>query len=164
MRALVWVVEETWEGLIDAARELLPAEAEATLLYVAPSDVEEVARGAVGGLLGRRPRPEASARLTGVAQEAAAGLLEDAARRLGRPAARVARAGRVEREVVAAAGDADLLLAARDGDRRHPGPRSLGPATRFVVDHAPCTVVLVWPDGSPPAPHPPPGPPPPPSG
>jgi hypothetical protein len=61
-------------------------------------------------------------------------------------------------------------VAARDGDRDHVGPGSLGYITRFVVDHAPCTVLLVWPDGSPglgsmPTPPPPgkvPPPPPPP--
>jgi hypothetical protein len=47
---------------------------------------------------------------------------------------------------VEAAAGADLLVAARDGDRARLGPRSLGPATRFVVDHAPCQVLLLWPD------------------
>jgi Universal stress protein family len=71
--------------------------------------------------------------------------------------------------VVEAAQAADLLVVARDGDRHRLGPASLGPATRFVVDHAPCPVLLVWPeetpavDSLPPPPphHPPPGPPPP---
>ena len=49
-------------------------------------------------------------------------------------------AGRVG---VVAAADADLLVVARDGERRA-GPKSLGPRTRFVVDHAPCRVLLVW--------------------
>ena len=40
-------------------------------------------------------------------------------------------------EVVEAAQDADLLVAAHDGDRSRLGPASLGPVTRFVVDHAP---------------------------
>ena len=39
---------------------------------------------------------------------------------------------------MAAAEGADLLILARDGDRAHLGPRSLGPASRFIVDHAPC--------------------------
>jgi nucleotide-binding universal stress UspA family protein len=51
----------------------------------------------------------------------------------------------MEREVVEAAGQADLLVLARDGDRERPGPKSLGPPPRFVVDHAPCGVLLVWP-------------------
>ena len=57
MRVLVWVVEGTWEGCVDAARALVPAGAEATLLHVAPAEVEEAAGGALDGLLdgvGRR--------------------------------------------------------------------------------------------------------------
>ena len=54
-----------------------------------------------------------------------------------------------ERAVVAASAQADLLIVARDGDRARLGPKSLGKATRFVVDHAACPVLLVWP-GSPP--------------
>ena len=49
----------------------------------------------------------------------------------------------------AAAEGADLLVLARDGDRSRVGPHSLGPAARFVVDHAPCRVLLVWPDRPP---------------
>lgn len=55
----------------------------------------------------------------------------------------------MEREVVAACTGAGLLVLARDGDHTRLGPRSLGPATRFVVDHAPCRVLLVWPDEPP---------------
>ncbi len=65
--------------------------------------------------------------------------------------------------MVAACAEADLLLLARDGDHTRLGPRSLGPAARFVLDHAPCRVLLVWPDEPPdlatlppPPPHPPP--------
>jgi nucleotide-binding universal stress UspA family protein len=47
--------------------------------------------------------------------------------------------------VVALAEGADVLVLARDGDRSHVGPHSLGPAARYVVDHAPCRVLLVWP-------------------
>jgi len=72
-----------------------------------------------------------------------------AARRLGRPCAQMERHGRAEREVVAAAEGADLLILARDGDRVRLGPKSLGPASRFVVDHAPCPVLLVWPGDAP---------------
>jgi len=52
------------------------------------------------------------------------------------------RTGRVEREVIAATDGADLLVLARDGERK-PGPKSLGPRTRFVVDHATCPLLLV---------------------
>ena len=59
------------------------------------------------------------------------------------------RSGRVEREVVAAAEGMNLLVVARDGDLRRLGPHSLAPATRFVVDHAPCATLLVWPAAAP---------------
>jgi hypothetical protein len=51
--------------------------------------------------------------------------------------------------VVTAAAGAGLLIVARDGDQTRLGPRSLGKATRFVVDHAPCPVLLVWPETAP---------------
>jgi hypothetical protein len=61
-----------------------------------------------------------------------------------------------ENAVMEAAADADILVVVRDS--RHPGPHSLGHAARFVVDHAPCNVVLVWPGGGPDAPAPKPKP------
>jgi nucleotide-binding universal stress UspA family protein len=172
MRVLLWLVEGTWQGCVDAARPLLAADAEVTLLYVAPSEVEEAVGGAVAGLLGRgHPRPgrDPAERISVLSDQAAAELLAAAETELDRPARRQIRSGRAERLVVEAAQDADLLVVARDGDRHRLGPASLGPATRFVVDHAPCPVLLVWPDQPPavdslppPPPHPPPpGPPPP---
>jgi hypothetical protein len=71
MRVFLWLVEGTWQGCVDAARPLLPADPEVTLLHVAPSEVEEATTGALAGLL---------------------------------------RRGRVERLVVEAAEDADLLV------------------------------------------------------
>jgi len=65
---------------------------------------------------------------------------------LGRQAVLDARSGRIEYEVVAAAATADLIVLARDEDHPRHGPRSLGPTARYVVDHAPSAVLLVWPD------------------
>jgi nucleotide-binding universal stress UspA family protein len=151
MRALVWIVEDTWEATVAEAARLLPADARVTLLHVAPSDVEELAAAGRLGLLGRRrPGPPGpSPQLRTISDEAARQLLADAQAQLGRDAELQARRGRVEREVVDAAQDADVLVLARDGDRAHLGPRSLGPQARFVVDHAPCQVLVVWPDAPP---------------
>jgi nucleotide-binding universal stress UspA family protein len=145
MRAVIWIAEETWEACVRHALELLPDHAEVTLLHVAPSDVEELAAAGPAGLLGRRrpPPPPHERDLRTVSAEEAQQLLDAARALLGRDCTLVARRGRVEREVVAACADADLLLAARDGARKL-GPKSLGPRARFIVDHAPCTVVLVW--------------------
>jgi len=149
MRTLVWIVEDTWEATVAEAAALVPPDAEITLLHVAPADVEELAGGGRRGLLGRHPPPPPEHGIRAISDEAAQALLDDARERIGRPAETVARRGRVEREVVAAAQDADLLVLARDGDRKRLGPKSLGPPARFVVDHAPCRVLLVWADEPP---------------
>ena len=143
MRAVVWIAENSWEGCVDRAAALLPPDADVTLLHVAPRDVEDMAKGGAARLLGRRPPPPHGPPLREIAAEEAEALLQSARSRLGRPAQLASRRGKVEREVVDACADADLLVVARNGEAR-PGPKSLGPPVRFVVDHALCQVLLVW--------------------
>ena len=151
MRALVWIVEDTWEATVTEAAAYLPADAEVTLLHVAAGDVESLAEGARQGLLGRRrhPGPAEPPQPRAISDEAAEALLADARARLGREARTERRRGRVGHEVAAAADGMDLLILARDGDHSRLGPRSLGPAARFAVDHAPCRVLLIWADAPP---------------
>lgn len=147
MTVIVWVTEGTWRACVDAARRMVPADARLVLLHVTPEEISAAAHAAYVGLLGRgHPERDPGQRVAAFAAASAADLLEDAAHRLARPCDRTERRGRVEREVVAAANGADLLIVGRDGDCSRLGPKSLGPATRFVVDHAPCPVLLVWPD------------------
>jgi nucleotide-binding universal stress UspA family protein len=159
MKIVVWISEGTWEACVDAARDL---GGDVVLVHVLDPALGAAVRDARAGLLGRGGFPDVA-----VDQEAEEALFEAAARRLGRPCSRESRRGRPEREVVAACAGADLLVLARDGDHSRLGPASLGKATRFVVDHAPCRVLLVWPDEPPdlatlpPPPRHPPGPPPP---
>jgi nucleotide-binding universal stress UspA family protein len=148
MRVVVWIAEDTWEGCVDRAGALLPPGADVTLLHVAASDVEALAAHGGARLLGRRPPPPPGPPLRAIAEEEARALLEAARARLARPAELVARRGRVEREVLDACADADLLVLARDGAPRLE-PASVGPRTRFVLDHAPCQVLLVWPEAAP---------------
>jgi nucleotide-binding universal stress UspA family protein len=145
MRALVWIVEETWKATVTAAAAFLPADAEITLLHVTTSDAETVAREARHGLLGR-PRRTTDEALDTISEQSARELLADAQAALGREATLDARSGRVEREAIAAADTMDLLVFARDERRAHRGPRSLGPTARYVVEHVTCAVLLVWPD------------------
>jgi nucleotide-binding universal stress UspA family protein len=159
---VVWISEGTWPACVDAARGYAPVGAEVVLLHVSGQDVSGVAHGALAGLLGRgraghpgqpgqpgQPGHDPGARWTDQATTSARQLLAAAAERLGRECTQVERSGRVEHEVVAAAEGAELLVLARDGDRpAHVGPRSLGPASRFVVDHAVCPVLLVWPESA----------------
>lgn len=152
-RVVAWLSEGTWQAVVDSVATVLEAtnsSPEVVLLYVLDSQVGEAVHGAFGGLLGRgmRERDPGTA-VTDAGRAAAAELLEAARRRLGASAELVARVGRIEREVVAACAGADLLVCARDGDRSRLGPHSLGHHTRFVVDHAPCAVLLIWPDAAP---------------
>lgn len=160
MAVIVWITEGTWPSCVDAARAQARPDAEIVLLHVLDTEVPAVAHGAFAGLLGRghpadRHRPATGwGRDPGDAAEATATaaeqqLLQAAADRLGRPCTQQTRTGRAEREVVEAADGADLLILARDGDLDHLGPHSLGRATRFVVDHAPCPILLVWPRQTP---------------
>jgi len=151
---VVWLVEGTWAGCVDAARAWAPADDDVLLLHVVPAEVTEVAAGALAGLLGRgrsggREGRSARTPIAQLTEEAATQLLAAAAQRLGRPARTEARRGRVEQEVIAVAHGARLLVLARDGDRSRLGPHSLGTHSRFVLDHAPCPVLLVWPDDVP---------------
>lgn len=163
MTVIAWIVEGTWPACVDAARAHAPDDAEIVLLHVTGPDVPGIAHGAYAGLLGRGHREhDPGTRLEDLGATSAAQLLNAAAERLGRPCTRQERTGRPEAEVIAAAEGADLLVLARDGDRTRLGPHSLGPASRFAVDHTPCPVLLVWPEAAPgiasippPPPHPP---------
>src|ERR1035438_6951965 len=143
MTVLVWITDDTWAACVDAARALAPADQEVTLLPVTDSPALEAVRGAFTGLLGRAGR-DPVAQLDAMAEAAATELLDAAAARLGRPANRVRLRGRPEHQgTEGATHGATLLVVPRQGAEA--GPKSLGKAARFVVDHAPCPVLLIWP-------------------
>jgi nucleotide-binding universal stress UspA family protein len=147
---LIWITEGTWQASVDAALSFVSPGTPVTLLHVTPAELSDAAHGAYLGLFGRaRPGRDPGPQVAKLAEQSAAGLLDAAAARLGRPAGRIERTGLLEREVVTAAADAALLIVSRDGDRSRLGPKSLGKATRFVVDHAPCPVLVVWPEPAP---------------
>jgi hypothetical protein len=144
---VIWVEEGTWRATVDAALSLAPTGARFILLHVTSPAAADTAHGAYRGLLGRGG-PDPGERVEALASVSAADLLEAAARRLERPCHRLSMHGNTERAVVTASASAGLLIVARDGDQR-PGPHSLGRAGRFIVDHAICRVLVVWP-GPPP--------------
>ena len=142
---LAWITEGGWEAVTDAVKQLPTTDV--TLLYVAAHDLPGP----------RGPRHErVMERMNALADEASQALLEDAEERLGIPAAKRSEAGDPHQIVMDAATGADILVIARDS--RHPSPHSIGHNSRFVVDHAPCTVMLVWPEGAPDGPPPKPKP------
>lgn len=162
MTVIAWLVETSWPACVDAARSHTPADTDIVLLHITDPDATDIAQGAYAGLLGRGHHyRDPGAQLKDIATTAAHHLLDAAAQRLGRPCEQIQRVGRPETEVIASACGAELLVVVRDGDPTHLGPRSLGHAGRYIVDHAPCPVLLVWPANPPsvktlpPRPHPP---------
>jgi nucleotide-binding universal stress UspA family protein len=143
MRVMVWIVEGTWKAAVAAAKRFVPADAQITLLHVAPAEAQAVAREAPQALLGRR-HTQSPGELQSIAAQVAGGLLADAQTLLARDATLDAQRGRVGVAVIAAAQMMDLLVIARDCDHAAEGPHSLGPTARYVLDHAPCPVLLVW--------------------
>lgn len=170
MTVIAWIAEATWPACVDATGRHAPPDADIVLLHVTDPDVAQVAHGAYAGLLGRgQPHRDPGIQVEDLAAATAHKLLQDAAARLGRRCAIVERTSRIETEVIAAADGAELLVLARDGDCSHLGPHSLSHPSHYILDHAPCPVLLVWPGTPPPlstqrpAPaHQPPAPPPPP--
>ena len=150
MKIVAWLTEGTWPACVDATAEIAPSDAEIVFLHVIDPDVTEGVHGAYAGLFGRGGRgPDPGDVVESAARSAEAALFAAAEARLGRDVAGEARRGRSEREVIAVAEGAALLVVARDGDHSRLGPHSLGRPTRFVVDHAPCRVLLIWPDEPP---------------
>jgi hypothetical protein len=124
---VIWITEGTWQASVDAALRFVQPGALITLLHVTPAELSDTAHGAYLGLFGRaRPDRDPGPHVAKLAAQSAAGLLDAAAARLGRPAGRIERSGVPEREVVIAVADAALLIVARDGDRSRLGPKSLG--------------------------------------
>ncbi len=149
MRITVWVREGTWPACVDAARDLAGEQpAEFTLIHVMEESPGAPDSGA-GSLMGRRRRRRAAEEIDQVSRESAETMLERARERLEREATTRLESGLPERVVTAAADAADYLVLGRDGDRSRLGPNSLGKHTRFVVDHAPCRVLLIWPEEAP---------------
>ncbi|WP_236584301.1 universal stress protein, partial [Streptomyces sp. MBT53] len=125
MRVIAWLVEGTWPACVDAVRTHAPEDAEVVLLHVSGPDVPGLAHGAFAGLLGRGgPARDPGTRLEDLGSTSAAELLDAAAARLGRPCERVERAGRVEREVVAAASSSSAADVLPRSSNRVPGSRA----------------------------------------
>ncbi len=145
MRITIWVREGTWPACVDAARDLAGGRPCAVTLICVREESPGPPDPGFGSLMGRGPRRKATEELDQLSRDAAEDMLRAARQRLGADATVRLESGFPERIVTAAAGDADYLILGRDGDRSRLGPHSLGKHTRFVVDHAPCRVLLIWP-------------------
>jgi nucleotide-binding universal stress UspA family protein len=173
MRVLCCLDGTNIEQVSQAVSAFLPGDALAVgLLYVTDSGPHaEMERQRERFLRPRGPDPRLREKMREAEQYAAQDILEEGKRYFA-TAESIHREGRPEREIVNCAAEwgADLIvLCPRSPQHGGPalGPKSVGHVARFVLDHAPCPVLLVRPlareqfpiDPRPPhPPHPPPGP------
>jgi hypothetical protein len=79
MRALIWIIEDTWQATVSQAAAFLPADADITLLHVTDTEPETLVRAARRGLLGRhQPSTSVPEPLQAISEQAAHALLADA--------------------------------------------------------------------------------------
>jgi nucleotide-binding universal stress UspA family protein len=95
------------------------------------------------------PPPRREHEMAEVEQTSAQEIIDEGVRYLS-GAEPLQRQGRPEREIVNAAAEwgADLIIIcprAEYKDKHKIGPKSVGHVARFVLDHAPCPVLLVRP-------------------
>ena len=153
MRVLCAIGQRGGPELIRRVAALVGAQAECLLLHVIDvgprHELEEYLRGP----LHRRPHQEPARAESITASEESAGqtIIQEAlaaAQQAGLTAASLVSRGQPEQIIVQVAGEkaVDLVvIRAREGAAGHPrlGPASVGHIARFVLDHAPCDVLLL---------------------
>jgi nucleotide-binding universal stress UspA family protein len=149
-RIVVWLTTTSWEACVDAVAGAATQNTEVVLLHVVAAELSSALLSAATGLPeALKDRAELNGRRPVATTTAAAELIDAAERRLGRRAGADLRFGQCEPEVLDACDGADLLIFGRDGDQSELGPDSLTSCARFILDHAPCAVLLIWPSGVP---------------
>jgi nucleotide-binding universal stress UspA family protein len=151
VRVLVGVAEHGAPGLLAEIDRLIPLDGQELLLVHV---IDNGMRGEIDLARGRllhRPMPHHRLRAIGEAErraaEAALREAAEVAARFGATAETVAAEGEPGRVVagIAAQRGCQLVAVASRVDRRdeRPGPHSVGHTARFVLDHAPCPVLLL---------------------
>ncbi len=144
---------DTEEFLDHALRRLVSPLWRFALLYVIDTrPVEELGYHRMALFRGRLA-PERLAEITGVEDQTAQEVIAEAradllARRPGVEVQTQLARGRPEHEIIRVAGEiaSDLIVAGarfKGGSRPAVGPPSVGHVARFVLDHAPCDVLLL---------------------
>ncbi len=147
VRCLLAIKGNETESALQSVGHVLPSNSRITLVHVIDDRAaDEVKASREGYILHRQLRKQQVSSMQRADEAGAAGILDRATADLGRGdqegiERRVLR-GHPEREVVQLAQDASFDVVIVFG-RRHHGPKSIGKAGRFIVDHVPCTVMVV---------------------
>ena len=150
MRVVVWITEAGWEACVETAAALAPADAEITLLAVpvgrARGGRTRAGAPACSGAARRRRRTDAGARSPTRPPRRCSPTRSSASAATRRP--RCATGGSSARSSPRARAPT-CSSAPATATTSGSAPRASASHARFVVDHAPCRVLLVWPDGPP---------------
>jgi nucleotide-binding universal stress UspA family protein len=148
MRILCCLDGSNIERISHAVTSFLPAERLTVgLLYVIDTGPQDIGLQRERFLRPHKPGPARHEKMREADENSAQEILEEGQRYFP-GAASIRREGRPEREIVnfAAEWNADLIvICPRSPHSGGPalGPRSVGHVARFVLDHAPCAVLLV---------------------
>ncbi|GCE50234.1 nucleotide-binding universal stress UspA family protein [Thermosporothrix hazakensis] len=151
MRILCCLDGTNNEQIRDAVKNMLRAE-ERTLavLYVTDIGPEmQIEHQRIRFLRPPRPPQPRREQMRKAVEMTAHEILEEGSRSLD-GAEKIERTGRPEREIVRVAQEwqADIVVLCSRGSLETaspPGPKSVGHVARFVLDHAPCPVLLLRP-------------------
>lgn len=151
MKVLCCLDGSNIEQISDAVKRMLPAnQLTLGLIYVIDSGPHgELERQRERFLRSSSLNPRRNEQMQNAENSAARDILEEGTRSLP-GAERIQKMGRPEREIVSCAGEwhADLIVICPRsplGGGPTMGPKSVGHVARFVLDHAPCPVLLVRP-------------------
>jgi nucleotide-binding universal stress UspA family protein len=144
---LLCVAGAETEAFWERARTLLPADAEVELYHVIDDAPARELEAQFLRRPGHPPPPHLDARTRAAESRGSDAILRDAGLALGRAAGTTVGRGRPERSIVEHAAEAAaslVIVGCRPGElSTPPEPHSVGHVARFVLDHAPCPVLLV---------------------
>lgn len=144
---LVCVAGAETEAFWERVRTLLPVDAEVELYHVIDDAPAREIEAQFLRRPGHPPPPHLDTRTRAAESRGSDAILGDAALVLGGAAGTEVGRGRPERSIVehaAQAGASLVIVGCRPGElTTPPEPHSVGHVARFVLDHAPCPVLLV---------------------
>lgn len=154
MRVICAIGQRGGPELINRLARIVGGQAEYLLLHVIDTALRHDLEDFLRGPLHRRPdhgEPPHGADLRVAEESAGRAAIEEtmvAARQAGLKAEASIKEGRPEEIIVQVARDVQaelVVIWSGEGEAGHPhiGPVAIGHAARFVIDHAPCDVLLL---------------------
>jgi len=154
MRVICAIGQRGGPELIEGLIKIVGKEVECVLLHVIDTGPRHDWKDYLRGPLHRRPHPDKlphEAAIIAAEETASRKVIEEAteaAKRIGLKATAIVKEGQPEKIIIQVILEMEATLIAiwaRESGAGHPrmGPAALGHTARFVIDHAPCDVLLL---------------------